>query len=270
MNCKIYNNKSIILEKLKKVRYERLRLMGTPEIKEFDKNLKFYIYCDGKYHTKTNGYEDFVKLCPGYSKSENLIKGAAIAEKTKNFDKPEQTFQNWKGDKKIINKLQKFMLDFQYYNCVLFGKNGTGKSHLSRSLQIFEIERNTSVFFITAKELEAFFISAESKSYQLNEKNYAKEQIEKIINSQLIIIDDLGTEKLKSESFLAGFTELLDKKQGKLLFSTNLKFTTNVNFPNMENKQGYLNYRYNTRIMSRLLEKILKIDLSGSDFRLKK
>jgi len=270
MKCELFGNKQKIMEKLYHMKTERLKLFKenrSDELKEFDKNLNWYVYCDGVRHIRANGVDvdTVIGKCGEHRYNQNIEKAEVkISGETKN----NFTFENFPGDKKNINEIKKFYNDPSFLNCIISGGLGTFKTSLCRSLEFYLLSIEKTVVFIHAKKLEKVFLDMQSGNRNFSNKNTAQDKYDEIEKANILIIDDLGTEKFGSEHFISEFLSLLETKRGRLIFTTNLRFTNNADFPQKQNKQGFLNYRYSTRIISRILEKRYEINLVGKDFRL--
>lgn len=255
------------------IKKARLSLMGTLGIKDFDNRheSKFIKYCDKKFHYRSNGIdvETIFAKCP-------LFTGKIINEKVEEVKqevKKIMTFDNYIGKTDIIDFMRGFMGNFDINTLILIGSVGTGKSHLARSIQINEIEKGKSVEFIASEELNKIFMEYETWNDDRLGKLEAKKKYNNMLNSQLLIIDDMGAEKIsKTDHFSTQLLILLDKMKGKLVVTTNLMVIKPDEFKKIdnENTRKYLNVRYNERIVSRILEKAKSIKLSGKDWRLKK
>lgn len=184
--------------------------------------------------------------------------------KTHNFDnfrldyypsrKSEQESESpRKNMEKILSKSMNFLKNFDTTdeNLLFYGSSGTGKTFLSHCITKELINKGAFVVYRTAEEL----IKA-LKDIRFNNDSSLEELL---INCDLLIIDDLGTEQLsdfsKTELFNLLNTKLL--KQKKMLVSTNLTLES-------------LLKTYSERITSRLIGNFTLCKFFGDDIRIKK
>jgi DNA replication protein DnaC len=154
---------------------------------------------------------------------------------------------------KILSKSMSFLKNFDSTdeNLLFFGSSGTGKTFLSHCITKELIDKGYFVVYKTSEEL----IKA-LKEIRFNNDTSLEELL---INCDLLIIDDLGTEQIsdftKTELFNLLNTKLL--KQKKMLVSTNLALDSLLN-------------TYSERITSRLLGNFTLCKFFGDDIRVKK
>lgn len=158
-----------------------------------------------------------------------------------------------KNIEKILSKSMSFLKNFHtsYENLLFYGSPGTGKTFLSHCITKELIDKGFFVVYRTAEELIKGL-----KEIRFNGDTSLEELL---INCDLLIIDDLGTEQIsdftKMEMFNLLNTKLL--KQKKMLVSTNLTL-------------GNLSNTYSERITSRLLGNFTACKFFGEDIRIKK
>jgi len=158
-----------------------------------------------------------------------------------------------KNMEKILSNSMSFLRNFDTTdeNLLFYGSSGTGKTFLSHCITKELIDKGSFVVYRTAEEL----IKA-LKDIRFNNDNSLEDLL---INCDLLIIDDLGTEQLsdftKTEMFNLINTKLL--KQKKMLVSTNLTLES-------------LLKTYSERITSRLLGNFTLCKFFGDDIRIKK
>jgi len=157
---------------------------------------------------------------------------------------------------------------------LLFGKTGTGKTHLSYALmnqQGFrdsDIRYSTFGFrqpnykFVPSRKLYFLILEAMYPSLDIG-KNFLPEYTYRALMSgdthynRGIIIDDLGSEKNdEKENFKIGITQLLEEYRGKFVITTNLDISD-------------IQERYGEKILSRISESCLPIKIDGDDYRLR-
>ena len=158
-----------------------------------------------------------------------------------------------KNMEKVLSNSMSFVRNFDSSdeNLLFYGSSGTGKTFLSHCITKELIDKGSFVVYRTAEEL----IKA-LKDIRFNNDNSLEDLL---VNCDLLIIDDLGTEQLsdftKTEMFNLINTKLL--KQKKMLISTNLTLED-------------LLKTYSERLTSRLLGNFTICKFFGDDIRIKK
>ncbi|AYD41335.1 DNA replication protein DnaC [Clostridium fermenticellae] len=136
-------------------------------------------------------------------------------------------------------------------NIMFFGNSGTGKTFLSICIAKELLDKGYLVVYRTSE-----ILLQDLKSIRFNND---KELEDLILNCDLLIVDDLGSEQItdfsKTELFNFLNTKLL--KQKKMLISTNCSLET-------------LLKNYSERISSRLLGEFTLHKFYGEDIRIKK
>ena len=189
---------------------------------------------------------------------------------TENFD----TFNaDYYDDKKIndnlsisakenILKVRKVCLDFVdnfdkvYDNLIFYGPTGVGKTFLTHCIAKKLLDTSHTVVYLTSLQL---FDILEKNKFNKYDVSTSNEQISYILNCDLFIIDDLGTELVNSftASQLYYFIEERHLKQKSTIISTNLSFQE-------------LRDRYSERIFSRFTGYYNFYMIIGDDIRIKK
>lgn len=158
----------------------------------------------------------------------------------------------------ITKLLWKFINNFdkQTDNLYIFGDVGRGKTFLLNAVAKEILDRNYSVLYMTSSKLFKF----------LNDYNWAfeearakhQEQFDFILDCDLLIIDDLGSEA-SSKNDSANLFEVVNNRMiaGKpIIFSTNYDETM-------------LSETYGDRIFSRIIGNSEVYEIFGEDLRLK-
>ncbi len=159
--------------------------------------------------------------------------------------------------KDILNRCKAYVSSFQkQHGSILFtGNTGVGKTFLSNCIAKELIEQTSSVVYLTATELFEIF-SRSSFSYS----EEASDDVDHyILESDLLIIDDLGTERTNSftnSKLFYCINERLNRQKGTII-STNLS-------------PGDIRDMYSERIASRILSNYDIITLFGNDIRIQK
>ncbi len=181
--------------------------------------------------------ENFSTLSYKYYDTENLEKMKVAVETCKKFA---ESFDN------------------TFENILLCGTVGIGKTFLSNCIAKEILDQGHSVLYLSAFQLFDLMAKNSFSGNKPGEESVAK-QYPHIFESDLLIIDDLGTE-LANSFTMAGFFLVINERilrKKSTLISTNLSpeeiLTT-----------------YTERTASRIISNYTMLKLSGSDIRLKK
>jgi DNA replication protein DnaC len=138
-------------------------------------------------------------------------------------------------------------------NLLLFGNPGLGKTHLSAAIAREVSERGYSVVYDTAVNVFAQF---EQQKFTRDEDGQAGDGVSRILNCDLLILDDLGTEMttsfVQSALYQIVNTRLMAKKS--TIISTNL--------PPQE-----IGRRYQQAVASRIEGEYRIVPFFGEDIR---
>lgn len=150
------------------------------------------------------------------------------------------------------NFVDNFEKDFS--NLFLYGDTGVGKTFLSNCIAKELIDKSYSVIYLSSFELFDTFAKS-----RFQKDDTADQMNEHILDCDLLIIDDLGTELTNSFSvsqlFLCLNERLLRRKS--TIISTNLSLESLVNI-------------YSERTFSRITSNYTMLKLTGDDIRIKK
>lgn len=136
-------------------------------------------------------------------------------------------------------------------NLIFMGKTGLGKTHLSLSIANVAINRGYSVVYGTSQNILS---DLQNENFGRTENNLYNEH--DVLNTDLLILDDLGTEFKNSYSLACLYnivnTRILKKKP--TIISTNYDY-------------NQLNDVYDMRITSRIAGEYSTLVLEGNDIR---
>ncbi|MCR5655119.1 MAG: ATP-binding protein [Lachnospiraceae bacterium] len=145
--------------------------------------------------------------------------------------------------------------DSDYQNILFYGNVGTGKTFLSSCIAGELIKRGLSVLYFSANEL---FSNINAARFAYDADGFS-DYLDDLIRADLLIIDDLGTEKT-TDRIQADLFQLLngrDQISKSTLISTNLKFAE-------------LTERYSERVASRIGGGFKVFRFEGRDIRILK
>ncbi|MBR2467428.1 MAG: ATP-binding protein [Clostridia bacterium] len=177
------------------------------------------------------------------------------------FDKVDyQVFGSYKDDvKKIYTLTQSFVTkeNGTKTNLVLYGQTGVGKTYLTECALNEALDSDLYTVYTTAFKLNEVFINYHIA--KLDEKQYI---LSPYLTSDLLIIDDLGSENILMNVTIEYLYLLLDTRSRnglKTIITTNLT-------------PGKIQDTYEDRVFSRIFNKQigLQITMPGEDLRFKK
>ncbi len=161
--------------------------------------------------------------------------------------------------KKVVEVCRHYIEDFdkEYNNLLLYGNTGVGKTFLANCIAKELLDRAHTVIYLTAFQL---FDILEKSKFGKGEDNFEfRNQFDYILDCDLLIIDDLGTELNNSfinvQLYLCINERFLRRKS--TIISTNLSLDN-------------INTVYSERVFSRLASNYSLLKIVGEDIRLKK
>lgn len=219
-------------------------------------------------YCKDSGYVDG-KRCMCFSKKaiDLIYKDSNLKNITtdENFD----TFSfSWYNNTDIdpatgltpYNNMQKVLkvchdfvdnFDTNFSNLLFIGQTGVGKTFLSNCIARALMDSCHSIIYLTAGE---FFDSFKSDDFK--EFGSSKFDTSFFVECDLLIIDDLGTEKASDYNF----SNLFNTINERLLRRKSIIISSNLEMPDIET-------RYSQRIFSRLVSAYSILRLFGDDIR---
>lgn len=150
------------------------------------------------------------------------------------------------------------MFDISYQNLLIYGNTGVGKTFLTNCIAGDLLDSGYTVIYLTAFQ---FFQVMENYKFNRTNDNYEslQNQFDYILDCDLLIIDDLGTEMnntfTSSQLYLCVNERHL--KQKSTVISTNLSLEK-------------LNTNYSERTYSRLFSNYTLLKIVGEDIRIQK
>lgn len=155
----------------------------------------------------------------------------------------------------IISACEGFIKNFsdKFENLLLYGSVGTGKTFLSNCIAKELLDRKYSVIYFTSFQLFELFHFGKNQE----EKDFQK-YYENILESDLLILDDLGTEFVNAFTVSKLFQVLNERtlRKKSTIISTNLALK---DFRDI----------YSERIFSRIINSYTLLKFVGSDIRIR-
>ena len=145
--------------------------------------------------------------------------------------------------------------DETYNNIIFYGPTGVGKTFMTHCIAKALLDTSHTVIYLTALQL---FDILEKNKFGKNDMPEYSGQVSYILESELLIIDDLGTELANSftSSQLYYLIEERHLNRKSVIISTNLSFKE-------------LRDRYSERIFSRFTGYYNFYMIAGDDIRIK-
>ena len=183
---------------------------------------------------------------------ENLARIAPIEDCT--FDSFETSYYpDTQRAEKIKSACVKYGTQFttRSKNIIFYGGTGLGKTHLSLAIANAVINRGYSVVYGTAQN-----ILSDLQNENFNRTDNLRYYERAVLNCDLLIIDDLGTE-FKSSYTVACLYNIINTR---ILAKLPTIISTNFSSDELEEK-------YDQRITSRIIGEYSPLKLIGSDIR---
>ncbi len=157
--------------------------------------------------------------------------------------------------KTVVARAKRFIKDFdtEFDNLLIYGNTGVGKTFLCSCIAKELLDTSHSVVYYTAYK---FFKLLENDKFHSDENGEDVPRPDYLIDCDLLILDDLGTELTNSYLSSALYSVLNERalKKHSTVISTNLSLYD-------------LNTRYSERIFSRLNKDYAFLKIIGEDIR---
>lgn len=193
---------------------------------------------------------------------ERLFKNSRLGERFK-----QRTFENFdvSANPKAFEIALDYAENFDTYKragqgLMFVGPFGTGKTHLAAAIANYLLKNKVPVIFGTLGNLLADIKDTFDEDSLITTARVRNQ----LRNVQLLIIDDLGKEKV-TPWMLEEFYNLLNARYEAL---KPVVITTNLSLEEIEQKYEVENYRVGGAITSRLIEMCRIVKMEGEDYRL--
>ena len=157
----------------------------------------------------------------------------------------------------VVKTCREYIDNFKtdYRNLYLYGATGVGKTFLTNCVAKELIEDSNSVIYVSAIRL--FEILANS-TFKKNGSDDGKDLADNILDCDLLIIDDLGTEMINNFTASALFNCINERhlRRKSVIISTNLSLAE-------------LRSKYSERVFSRITSNYTLLKIYGDDLRMK-
>jgi DNA replication protein DnaC len=222
-----------------------------------------YLHMVDRANENTLGYYEFIRdivqaeaAAKGQRHIENLVKSSRLPYPLKMLADFDFDFQP-KLNRKLIMDLASLGFIERKESILFIGDNGTGKSHLARSLALAACQGGYKTYYTTCSELIS----------DLNAGVYEKtldKRMRKYINPELLLIDEMGHDRL----------ELQVIKEAHLLFKVidqrykdnkSLIFTTNIEEPDWPEFLG--DPISTSAILDRIFHHSVIVKIKGPSYR---
>lgn len=160
---------------------------------------------------------------------------------------------------RVVTECRNFIDSFESTrgNLLLYGNTGVGKTFLANCIAKELLDKAFTVIYLTAFQL---FDILEKNKFGKGEENFeANTQFEYILDCDMLIIDDLGTEL--NNAFVN--VQLYLCINERLLRNKSTIISTNLSLDN-------INSLYSERVFSRIASNFTLLKIIGEDIRLKK
>ncbi len=195
----------------------------------------------------------FNRLC-GKLSADELNKSAQL--KLSSFDTFSLTYyqgEDYQTMKKILEYTRQYAATFsaKSSSIFMFGRTGLGKTHLSLAIANMVLEKGFSVIYDSVINI---LRSIEKEHFS---REHTSEMIDLVMETELLILDDLGTE-YETPFYNATIYNILNTRLNcgrPTIISTNLDFSG-------------ISRRYDERVVSRIVSAYKCLEFHGEDVRL--
>jgi len=198
-----------------------------------------------------------LKPCPAKLQKKHIEKIQKIAEEYTTVTGQIMTFDTFDSQVQLsaARKCINFAASDEKKKLILCGKTGLGKTHLARGILVYKLKAFQTCKWLKAPDLADLFRRCQSY-HDFAARDLAQRDYDYAIEAQCVFLDDLGSERIITDSdlFPEQFKIFLENLKGALVVTTNMDSEA-------------IEKRYHEKITSRLFENADAIVLQGSDYR---
>lgn len=156
----------------------------------------------------------------------------------------------------VLSVAKEFVLNFDssFNNLFIYGETGVGKTFLTNCIAKELIDTSHSVIYMSSIKL---FDLLAKNTFSKNDDGNSSMQTEDLLNCDLLVVDDLGTEMINSFTTSAFFNLINERflRRKSIIISSNLSI-------------GQLRDMYSERVFSRIASNYTLLKIFGNDLRL--
>ncbi|MBE7048581.1 MAG: DNA replication protein DnaC [Ruminococcaceae bacterium] len=175
-----------------------------------------------------------------------------------NKEDPQYGISPYDAMQNIVAICKSFIADFERTNknLLFWGESGLGKTFLSTCIAKELIKKGYSVIYETTYQIVSLL--EDYKFKRSEDITSLKTQMQRLYDSDLLILDDLGAE------FSTAYTNaaLFDVLNSRLITNKKTIINTNLNMKELSD-------RYSERVISRIMGSYQTLQFIGEDLRLK-
>lgn len=266
-------------EEINKLGFESMRkIIAGAKNSDFEKGMKELIkkrnkiIKDNKINPDYNKPLYECKKCSdtGYTKDNELCECFLKELKKAEYENSQlgkmlkdANFENFSldyyDDKETVKEAKQTAVDFCKnfdnisYNLFFYGQTGLGKTFLSSIIAKNLLDSGKTVIYERATKMFSLYDDYKFKDYSL------KEEVERLYNCDLLVIDDLGSEFITKN----GVAFLFDLVNDRLINNKKIIINTNLEI-------SQFSENYTVRLTSRIYENFKIFGFKGEDIRIKK
>ncbi|MEJ5173498.1 MAG: ATP-binding protein [Hydrogenothermaceae bacterium] len=199
--------------------------------------------------------------CQIVYKKDNIVKALNIPRRYSHASLDNFKAMKNYGHHILIERLKEYIYSDEYQEgkgFFFYGKHGVGKTHLAVSIlrELYIKQRITGLFYDTKMllyDLKATFDGSSS----------TRELLDSVISAKILILDDLGTERLSDWAKDILHYVIVKRYNDKLP----IIITTNFDLERDNNIELTIRERFGEGIVSRIKEMCYIINVEGNDYR---
>lgn len=203
---------------------------------------------------------------------EARLKAAGLAARRLR-DMTFRTFQKRPGTEAALDAVRRFLQGFSPHcgrGLLLVGNTGSGKTHLAVAVAHYLLEKGHRVVFANVSHLLASF----RWSYRRDDDGTEEEMIRRMIDADLLVLDDLGVDKPSEwvDQVLYTIVDARYQDYRPLIVTTNCSLIPGTAPDEAAAGEGVSEFGYQVgqRVESRVMGMCEPVVLTADDYRLKR